>query len=176
MLSSFRIWALLGAENREQVGIKSGIPDECFWLVVDHSECFPGSSVGEESTCNVRDSGLIPGSGRSPGEGIGYPHQMAQMVKNLPAVWETWFDSWVRKIPWRRDRLSTSVFLGFPDGSDGKESACNAGDLVWYLGQEGHRGGNGNPLQYSCLEDPHGQRSPVATVHGVTKRQTQLSD
>ena len=38
------------------------------------------------------------------------------------------FDPWVRKFPWRRDRLPTSVFLGFPGGSDGKESACNAGD------------------------------------------------
>ena len=40
-----------------------------------------------------------------------------------------WFDSWVRKIPWRRDRPPTPVFLGFPGGSAGKESACNAGDL-----------------------------------------------
>ena len=39
------------------------------------------------------------------------------------------FDSWVRKIPWRRDRLPTLIFLGFPGGSAGKESACNAGDL-----------------------------------------------
>ena len=38
------------------------------------------------------------------------------------------FDSWVGKMPWRRDRLPTPVFLGFPCGSDGKESACNAGD------------------------------------------------
>ena len=36
---------------------------------------FPGSSVGKESACNVEDLGLIPGSGRSPGEGNGYPHQ-----------------------------------------------------------------------------------------------------
>ena len=40
-----------------------------------------------------------------------------------------WFDSWVRKIPWRRDQLSNPVFLGFPGGSDGKEPACNVGDL-----------------------------------------------
>ena len=39
------------------------------------------------------------------------------------------FDSWVRKIPWKRDRLPTPVFLGFPCGSDGKEAACNVGDL-----------------------------------------------
>ena len=39
------------------------------------------------------------------------------------------FDSWVKKIPWRRDRLSSPVFLGFPYGSAGKESACNVVDL-----------------------------------------------
>ena len=40
-----------------------------------------------------------------------------------------WFGSWVRKSFWRRDGLPTPVFLGFPGGSVGKESACNAGDL-----------------------------------------------
>ena len=54
---------------------------------------------------------------------------VVQLVKNPPAMQETWFHSWVRKIPWRRDRLPTPVFLGFPCGSGGKESACNAGDL-----------------------------------------------
>ena len=56
---------------------------------------------------------------------------VAQLVKNLPAMQETQFDSWVGKIPWRKDRLPSSVFLGFPGGSDGKESACNAGELGW---------------------------------------------
>ena len=57
---------------------------------------FPGSSAGKESPCNAGDTSLIPGSGSSPGEGIGYPLQyswsslVAQMVKNLPATWETW--------------------------------------------------------------------------------------
>ena len=49
----------------------------------------------------------------------------AHLVKNLPAMQETQFDSWVRKIHWRRDRLLIPVFLGFPGGSAGKESACN---------------------------------------------------
>ena len=50
--------------------------------------------------------------------------------------------------------------MGFPGGSDGKESACNMEDLslISRLGRF-PRGGNGNPLQYSCLENPHGQRS-----------------
>ena len=72
------------------------------------------------------------------------------------------FNSWVRKIPWRRDRLPTPVFLGFPGGSAGKESACNVGDLglIPGLGRS-PGGGHGNPLQYSCLENPHRQRSLV---------------
>ena len=54
------------------------------------------------------------------------------------------------------------MFLGFPCGSDGKESACSAGDLgsIPGLGRS-PRGGHGNPLQHSRLENPHGQRSLV---------------
>ena len=49
---------------------------------------------------------------------------------------------------------------GFPGGSDGKESACNARDLDLIPGwQRSPGGGHGNPLHYSCLEKPHGQRS-----------------
>ena len=53
---------------------------------------FPGSSAGKELICNAGNSGSIPGSGRSPGEGIGYPLQyswaspVTQTVKNLPAT------------------------------------------------------------------------------------------
>ena len=60
---------------------------------------FPGGSAGKESTCNAGDPGSIPGLRRSPGEGIGYPLQyslaslLAQMVKNSPAIWETWVQS-----------------------------------------------------------------------------------
>ena len=64
------------------------------------------------------------------------------------------FNSWVRKIPWRRDRLPTSVFLGFPCGSAGKESACNVGDLDSNPGLGRSLGeGKGYPLQYSGLEN-----------------------
>ena len=54
---------------------------------------------------------------------------IAQLVKNLLQCRRPWFYSWVRKIPWSRDRLPTPVFLGFSCGSAGTESACNAGDL-----------------------------------------------
>ena len=52
--------------------------------------------------------------------------------------------------------------MGFPRGSDGKKSTCNVGDLglIPGLGRS-LGGGNGNPLQHSCLENPHGQRSLV---------------
>ena len=60
---------------------------------------FPDSSVGKESVCNAGDPGTIPGSGRSAGEGIGYPLQyswaslVAQLVKSLPAMRGTWVRS-----------------------------------------------------------------------------------
>ena len=54
---------------------------------------------------------------------------IVQLEKNPPAMQETLFDSWVRKICWRRDRLPTPVFLGFPCGSAGKEYTCSARDL-----------------------------------------------
>ena len=60
---------------------------------------FHNSSVGKESVCDVGDPSSIPRSGRSPGEGIGYPLQyswaslVAQMVKNSLAMWETWVQS-----------------------------------------------------------------------------------
>ena len=75
------------------------------------------------------------------------------------------------------NRLPTPVFLGFPGGSHSKGSACNVRDLdsIPELGRS-HRGGHGNPLQSSCLENPHGQRSLVATVHQVSKTWTRLSN
>ena len=63
---------------------------------------FPDSSVGKESACNAEDPSSILGLGRSAGEGIGYPLQqswaslVAQLVKNPPAMWETW----VRSLGW----------------------------------------------------------------------------
>ena len=79
------------------------------WKIVPESEefasrkkynwGFPSSPAGKESACNAGDAGLIPGSGRSPGKVIGYRLQyswaslVAQMVKNPPALWETWVQS-----------------------------------------------------------------------------------
>ena len=91
---------------------------------------------------------------------------MAQLVKNRLHCRRPQFDSWVRKIGWRRDRLPTPVFLGFPCGSAGKESTCNVGDLGSIPGE-----GKGYPVQYSGLESSMDYR-----VHGVKKSQTRLSN
>ena len=67
--------------------------------------------------------------------------------------------------------------LGFPDGSESQESACNGGDLGSIPGSGRCPGkGNGNPLWYSGLENPMARGACWATVHGVAKSQTQLSD
>ena len=82
------------------------------------------------------------------------------------------FDSWVRKIRWRKDRLPTPVFLGFPCGSAGKEFTCNVGDLGSIPGLGRSPGeGKGYPLQYSGLEN-----YMDCIVDGVAKSQTQLSN
>ena len=74
-------------------------------------------SAGKESACNAGDTCSTPRSGRSTGEGIGYPLQcsctslVAQMVKNSPVMQGTWVNTWVGKIPWRRRGLPTPVFF-----------------------------------------------------------------
>ena len=86
--------------------------------------------------------------------------QCCSLVLDLLSVQETPVRFLWREDPWRRDRLPTPAYLGLPGGWDGKESICNAGDLGsiprlgWSPG-----GGHSNPLQYSGLENPHGQRS-----------------
>ena len=68
-------------------------------------------------------------------------------------------------------------FKGFPGGSEVKASSCNAGDLGLIPGLGRCTGeGNGNPLQYSCLENPMDREAWWATVHGAAKRRTRLSD
>ena len=74
-------------------------------------------------------------------------------------------------IRWRRDRLPTPVFLCFPYGSAGKESACNAGDLGLIPGLGRSPGeGKSYPLQYSGLEN-----SMDCIVHGVAKSWTRVT-
>ena len=78
---------------------------------------FPHSSVRKESTCNAGDPGSIPELGRSAGEGIGYPFQyswaslLAQMVKNPPAMWETWVQSLGWEDPLKKGKATHSSIL-----------------------------------------------------------------
>ena len=107
----------LGSITMNKATGSDGIPVELFQILKDdavkvlHSIYqqiwlgFPHSSVGKDSACSAGDTGLIPGLGRSPGEGIGYPLQyswaflVAQLVKNLPAVQETRVGSLDREDP-----------------------------------------------------------------------------
>ena len=85
------------------------------------------------------------------------------MVKNPPAMEVgLGFIPGLGRSPGEGIRLPTPIFLGFPHGSDGKESTYNVGDLGSVSEMErSPRRGHGNPLQYSCLKNPHGQRSLV---------------
>ena len=77
------------------------------------------SSVGKESACNVGDPSSIPGSGRSPGEGIGYPLQcswvslVAELIKNLPAMWKTWVRSLGWEDPLEKGKATHSSILAW---------------------------------------------------------------
>ena len=80
---------------------------------------FPGSSPGKESVCNAGDPGSIPRAGRSPEEWTDYPLQyswaslMAQLVKNLPAMWETWVQSLVWEDPLEKGTATHSSILAW---------------------------------------------------------------
>ena len=109
---------------------------------------------------------------------------VAQLVKNLPAMWETW----VGKIPWRRERLPTPVFwprefhgLYSPWGHKGWDTTeqlslslslipQSVKNLPTMQGSGRSSGeGNGNPLQYSCLKNLMDRGAWWATVHGVAR-------
>ena len=78
-------------------------------------------------------------------------------------------DEWTKKLCY--------IYMGFPGSSDSKESPYSAGDLGSILGPRRSPGeGNGNPLQYSCLENPMHKGAWQASVHGVTKSWTRLSN
>ena len=87
----------------------------CIYIWLYHG--LPDSSVGKESAGIAGDLGSIPGLGRSPGEGIGYPLQhswasfVAQLVKNLPAMQETWVRSLGWEDPLEKEKTTHSSIL-----------------------------------------------------------------
>ena len=89
-----------------------------------HSVTFPDSSVGQEFACNAGDPSWTPGSERSPGEGIGYPLQyswaslVAQLVKNPPAMRETWLQSLGWEDPLEKGTTTHSSNSGLKNSMD----------------------------------------------------------
>ena len=104
---------------------------------------------GKESVCNAgatEDVSSIPGMGRSPREGKGYSLQYSGLENSIELY-----------SPWgcRESDTTEQLSLDFPGGSDGKASAYNEGKLGSIPGSGRSSGeGNGNPLKYSCLENP----------------------
>ena len=99
---------------------------------LSHLRGFLGSSVGKESACNSEDLGSIPRSRRSAGEGIGYTLQypwaslVAQLVKNLPAIWETWLRPLGWEDPLEKGKATHFQDCGLENSMDCMVSLCVA--------------------------------------------------
>ena len=109
---------LVAAKQQHESPI--GVPmSRTFTASVSTSVGFSDSSVGKKATCNIGDPSLIPESGRSTGEGKGYPLQyswtslVAQLVKNLPAIQETWVQSLSCKDPLEKGKATYSSILAW---------------------------------------------------------------
>ena len=133
---------------------------------------FPCGSAGKESACKAGDLGSIPGLGRSPGEGKGYPLQFSGLENSMD-------NPWGRKESDTTERLSLSLhiyFLSiyrFPGGSVVKNPQTKAGDAGSVIGLgRSSGGGNGNPLQESCLRNPMDRRVWWAVVHTIVAKES----
>ena len=110
----------------------------CFGVLLNSINEFPDSSVGKESACNAGDPILIPELGRSPGEGKGYPLQyswaslVVQLVKNLPAIWETWVPSLGWEDPLEKGRATHSS-TGLENSLDYSPWAFKESDMTEHL-------------------------------------------
>ena len=132
------------------------------------------SSVGKESSCNVGDLGSIPGLGRSPGEGKGYPLQYSGLENSKDCIVHGVPKSWT----WLSTFHFTFPSLGFPGGASGKESACQCrrqkrrGFNPWVSKIPWRRAWQPTPV--FLPGESHGQRSLVGYNPGIVKSQTQL--
>ena len=151
---------------------------------------FPHSSVGKVSACNARDLGSVPGSGNSPGEGNGNPLQCSCLENPMDrGAWQTTVHRVTKTqlsalsffIMLRNNNSYLSVIYHFrlnvhshfPGGPSLKNLPASARDIrdvgsIPGLGKSPGEG-NGNPFQYSCLENPMDREDWWATVHGVSK-------
>ena len=156
--NTLKVWEWRMGRNQEEVGFELEFLRGSFL-----SMGFPCDSAVKESACNAGDLGLVPGLGRSPGEGKGYPLQYSGLENSMYCM--------VYGVTKSQTQLSNFHFhVGFSGGSDGKESACNAGDtsLISALGGSPEEG-NGNPLQYFCLGNSINRGAWRAPVHGVAE-------
>ena len=134
---------------------------------------FAGCSVGKEPTLNIGAPSLSRVLERSPGEGNSNPLQQSCLENPMDrGVW--WAP--IHRVTRVRQELVTkllSQFKGFPGGSDSKESTYNVGDPGSIPGLGRSPGeGNGNSLQYSCLENSMDKAVWQAIVHEVAKSWT----
>ena len=144
---------------------------------------FPGGSAGKESACNVGVLVWIPGLRRSPGEGNGYPLQYSGLENSMDSIVHGITKSQTQLSDFHftlsKCRLFTKWILEYWSiGFSSKESLCEEVDslklldrFLYHIGE-----GNGNPLQYSCLENSMGRGAWRAAAHGVAKSWTWLSD
>ena len=147
---------------------------------IHKSRDFPDVPVVKTSPSHAGGAGLICGRGAKS------PHASWQKKKKQNIKQKQYcdkFNKYFKNCPYRKKKILKKIFpesstkVGFPGGSDGNESACNAGDLGSIPGLGRSPGeGNGNPLQYSSLENSMDRGAWQATVHGVTKSGTQLSN
>ena len=134
--------------------------------------------VVKNSPAKAGDLGSIPGSGRSPRGGHGNPLQYSCLENPKDrGAWQATVHR-VEKSGTRLKRLSSSSSIyAFPHGSVVKNLPATAGGIGLIPGSgRPPREGNGNPLQYSCLENPKHRGAWWTTVHGVVKSRTRLND
>ena len=140
---------------------------------------FPGSLAGEESTCNAGDAGSIPGSGRSPGEGIGNPMNHStpglpvhHQLPNFTQTHVQWVSDAIQPSHPLSSPLPTLLFFSFPGGIRAMWETWDQ-SLGWEDSLEEGMTTHSGILPWTI---PMDRGAWWATVHGVTKNRTRLSN
>ena len=178
-VSGLKLWFLMSHHR------KNSVRDKVIgkkWIYLERNTGlhwdFPGGTSGKEPACQCRRCKRCrfdPWVGKIPWGGNGNPLQYSCLENPVGrGAWQAIVHR-VAKSRTQLKRLNTETHTqAFSGSSAGKESACNAGDPSSIPGSGRSPGGrHGNPLQYSCLENPHGQR--LHTAHGVAKSWTRLN-